>query len=307
MRPSLEQLRHLVALDETRHFTRAAARCHIAQPPFSRSIRRLEEIVGVALVSRERGAIGLTPAGRTLAGRARDILAALDDALRAAQADAAGRRRLRIGLVEYAYSLIAPTGLDAFAQTVPDYSIEPLDQPDHQPDAALLSGALDMAFAAVSSPDTTAWPEGVNATPIITEPLAAIVSRDHRLAEADAAPLGEIAGERLIAFARNHAPTVYDAAVEALAADGASPRVELEVEMLQTMLNGVRSLNGVGLAPLSVRSHDLPDVTVVPLSGARVPAVSLILLWLAAEEQPVFRSFAEWMRENIRTGSSEAA
>ena len=77
----LRQLRYLVALDDERHFTRAAARLHIAQPALSQQIRRLEDEVGVALVDRTTRHVALTPAGELLVGqRARRALAEVDAA-----------------------------------------------------------------------------------------------------------------------------------------------------------------------------------------------------------------------------------
>jgi DNA-binding transcriptional LysR family regulator len=39
----IKQLKFLVALDETRHFGQAAARCHVTQPTLSMRLRQLED------------------------------------------------------------------------------------------------------------------------------------------------------------------------------------------------------------------------------------------------------------------------
>src|SRR5947209_10668379 len=74
----LRQLRYLVALDEERNFTRAAAREHIAQPALSQQVRRLEEEVGLALVDRTTRRGSMTDAGRSLVARARRVLAEVE-------------------------------------------------------------------------------------------------------------------------------------------------------------------------------------------------------------------------------------
>ena len=91
----LRQLRYLVALAEERHFTRAAAREHIAQPALSQQIRRLEEEVGLALVERTTRQVTITAAGELLVGRARRILSEVD----AAQTELQGLRGIEAGHV----------------------------------------------------------------------------------------------------------------------------------------------------------------------------------------------------------------
>ena len=49
---NLRDLEYLVALEETRHFGRAAERCHVSQPTLSAQLRKLEEFLGVELVER---------------------------------------------------------------------------------------------------------------------------------------------------------------------------------------------------------------------------------------------------------------
>src|SRR3954451_20363019 len=64
----LRQLEYLVALDRERHFGRAAAACHAAQPTLSAGIRSLERELGVPLVRRGREFDALTPEGELILG-----------------------------------------------------------------------------------------------------------------------------------------------------------------------------------------------------------------------------------------------
>ena len=65
----LASLRYLAALDEHKHFGRAAMACHITQPALSNALRALEEEFGCAIVKRGRSFGGFTAEGeRVLAG-----------------------------------------------------------------------------------------------------------------------------------------------------------------------------------------------------------------------------------------------
>src|SRR5438093_1081121 len=92
----LRQLRYLVALDEERNFTRAAAREHIAQPALSQQIRRLEEELGLALVDRTTRRVVMSDAGVALVARARRILSEVD-AGRAGEEFISDRAGARLG------------------------------------------------------------------------------------------------------------------------------------------------------------------------------------------------------------------
>lgn len=104
----LDAYRYLAALEQHRHFGRAASACHITQPALSNALRALEEHLKVAIVRRGRQYEGLTPEGEQVLATAHRVLheqELLQQAL-AGSADAP-RGRLVIGTVPTALPIAA--------------------------------------------------------------------------------------------------------------------------------------------------------------------------------------------------------
>lgn len=108
----LRHLRYFLAVAEERHFGRAAARLHMAQPPLSQQVRRLEEELGVILLRRTTRRVDLTPAGEAYLARVRTILDAVEAAgQEARRIDSGLEGRLVLGCVGSAtYSLLPQPG-----------------------------------------------------------------------------------------------------------------------------------------------------------------------------------------------------
>ncbi len=95
----LRHLRCFVVLAEELHFTRAAERLHIEQPPLSRAIKELEDELGVTLFDRDRRGTRLTVAGAAFLQDTRRLFTVLEQARENARAIAAGLRgSLRIAI-----------------------------------------------------------------------------------------------------------------------------------------------------------------------------------------------------------------
>ncbi|KQR57888.1 LysR substrate-binding domain-containing protein [Acidovorax sp. Leaf160] len=93
----LAAMRYLVALDEHRHFGRAAQACHITQPALSNALRALEQEFGVVIVQRGRAFAGLTHEGDAVVAAARRMLhdtEVLRRELRSTEASPQGRLRM---------------------------------------------------------------------------------------------------------------------------------------------------------------------------------------------------------------------
>lgn len=100
-------LQQFIDVAEELHFNRAAQRLHMAQPPLSQAIRRLEREMGLALFERTNRSVALTPAGAAFAHTARQILQALDDGVARTQRVAQGLE----GLLTLTFINIAPEAL----------------------------------------------------------------------------------------------------------------------------------------------------------------------------------------------------
>ena len=89
------ELAYFVAVAETLHFSQAAERLGITQPPLSRAIAHLERRVGVPLLERTTRQVRLTAAGEVFLAECRTLLAAMDTAVRKAR-NAAGQQRVTV-------------------------------------------------------------------------------------------------------------------------------------------------------------------------------------------------------------------
>ena len=75
----LRDLEYLDAIEQHRHFGKAASACYVSQPTLSGQLMKLEEQLGLQLVERHRHNVMLTPAGEKLVIDARKVLNAAQD------------------------------------------------------------------------------------------------------------------------------------------------------------------------------------------------------------------------------------
>ena len=94
----LDKLKGFVAVGEELHFTRAAqTRLHVSQPWLSRSVKSLENKLGVHLFERHSRHVELTPPGRRLLYGARKIIHDFDRIVSAVVRERKDNGRLTIG------------------------------------------------------------------------------------------------------------------------------------------------------------------------------------------------------------------
>lgn len=196
---TLTQLRYLVALDEHRHFGRAAEACHVSQPTLSAQIRRLEEQLGVELVDRTRTPVAPTPVGRRVLARARRVLAEAD-AIPAllAEADAVAGD-LRVGVIPTLAPYLLPGLLPVLRARHPDLRLVVGEWTTAQVLDALEAGRLDAGLIATDD----ARP-GLVVERLFREPFVAYLGPGHPAAVRDRLRPEDLGGEGLRLLAEGH-------------------------------------------------------------------------------------------------------
>lgn len=202
----LRHLRYFLAVYEELHFGRAAERLHIAQPPLSQAIRKLEEALGVQLFLRTSRAVEPTPAGTALAEEARRVLAAFEFAVLETQRVGLGNVPLRIGC----HRVLPSRHLQRFLSTLKRHDGDLQTEVTHlwgleQVDR-LRAGQLDLGIFL-----NTEEYSGIEYEPLFPgEEIHAFVPADHTLATKDVITPGDVAGEIQLSLPREVNPAFYD-------------------------------------------------------------------------------------------------
>jgi DNA-binding transcriptional LysR family regulator len=202
----LRHLRYFLAVFEELHFGRAAQRLHIAQPPLSQAIRKLEGELGVRLFDRTSRAVSPTPAGNVLAEEARKTLASFEFAVTETRQVDDGELPLRIGCLLH----LPSSRLERLLTELKKHDGELRTDVAHllvrTQVEALRSGRLDLGVLWHSEDF-----RDLEYAPLFPSgELRAFVPAGHPLADEAVLTPESLASETLIVFPREANPVFYD-------------------------------------------------------------------------------------------------
>src|SRR5215218_7824981 len=195
---NLRQLRYLVALADERHFTRAAAREHVAQPALSQQIRSLERELGQPLVERTTRKVAMTQAGEVLVARARRALSELDAAQAELQSLAGVQAgRLSVGAMHTMGPVDLSLLLATFHDRYPAIELTVREQSSEELATMLRDDEIDVAFLSVTEHIQS---RGLTLRPLVSEELVVVLPIEHPLAGDELLRLRDLVDEPFISF-----------------------------------------------------------------------------------------------------------
>jgi DNA-binding transcriptional LysR family regulator len=289
---TLEQLRGFVAVAEELHFGRAAARLQMTQPPLSRSIQKLERVVGAQLLERDNRRVELTAAGQVFLGEATRLLSLADTAPELARRVSSGSRGvLRIGFT--AASTYGTLGrlLNDIGTGLPGIALDLQEMVTREQVAALLNEEVDLGLA---RPPFDA--ETFGSRLLVREPLLVAVPAGHRLLglsrDVRASDLG---AEPVVMHSPTKARYFYDLVVSVVPA--ASHNAVHTVSQVLTMLWLVAAGRGIAFVPASAAQLPIDGVYFLPLDTPVPEPVELHLLWMRDSRNPALWRVLELLQD----------
>jgi DNA-binding transcriptional LysR family regulator len=291
----LRHLRYFVAVAEERHFGRAAARLHIAQPPLSQQIRRFEAELGEPLLYRTTRSVELAPAGEVLLDRAREILAAVDAAIDDARRAARGEYgRLAVGFTGSSTYELLPALAAALRRELPGVVLDlrgELLTPAQV--ARLVDGTLDLGLLRPPVRE-----RDLSLEVLRSEPLVAVLPESHPLADSEAVALERLEHEPFVTYPSHFRSVLHDAVEDACAAHGFKPLAAHEVAETATLVSFVAAGLGVSLVPASVRNMTVHGAVYRPLADDAT-RVELAVAWRRADDRPVLARALDVIRREL--------
>ncbi len=290
----LRQLRYLVALAEELNFTRAAARCHVSQPPFSRAIRDLELQIGARLFDRDKHRVALTPAGASMVEDARKSLALLDEGARRAQRTAAGYSgTLTFGFGGSTVYSLLPALVASFREIAPDVLIAFKAMPVLSQIEALRDGIIDVGILRLPVFD-----EMVSTQFVYAEPLVVALPSGHALLGSSAAvTIDQLAASPFVTYEPTRGFNFHADLLALCSLANFAPNIVHLAPTTEAVVGIVACGEGVAILPASAERLRMRGVAFRPLDVVSAPAnlgvVRFGLAWRRDFDTAILRRFLE--------------
>lgn len=289
----LRRIRHFVVLAEMLNFRRAAEHLHMAQPPLSVSIQKLEAQLGTKLFLRSTNGVTLTPSGRAALVEARRLLFHGTKFIDAAQGASNGTGgTLHVGFVGSTIYGMLQKLVPLYRSSYPGVELILREATSAGIVQMMDDDALDIGLV------RTPLLQGSKATlvPLQHDEFIAALPRGNHLAGKGELALRDLADESFIMYTRTEAAGLHSAAMLACQHAGFLPRITQEAVQIQTLLALVESGLGVALVPSVMQRFISDKIVYRRLSDLPVVAAIGLALMYRSEMESVaaqrFRSLA---------------
>jgi LysR family transcriptional regulator, benzoate and cis,cis-muconate-responsive activator of ben and cat genes len=296
--PTIRQLQCFLAVAEELSFRQAADRLNMSQPPLTRQIQNLENLLGAPLFARDTHSVSLTPQGRALCDAIGPLLVELGNVIDRICSTRDEPNLLRLGVTTVVDPSIFPRFDQALAAQGLNIKVDVerllcrrlIDLLDTKQIDLALIGNLNLV------------PETIVLEDLYSEPFMLAISSAHPVARKRSVTFDDIRDLPLFWFHRSGCPQFFDYCESYFASAGYAPERLPEPEDLHVLLSLVAQGQGVALAPKSLQIVTRQGVTYAPFEPeiARRLYVTIALARRAGENSNTVLAAARIIADAVR-------
>lgn len=197
---TLQQLEYILAVNQFRHFAKAAEYCRVAQPTLSAMIQKLEEELDTRIFDRSQQPVCPTPVGIHIIEQAQNILVQanrIKNIIEEEKHSLTGT--FKLGILPTVAPYLLPRFFPQLMKKYPDLDIRVVEMKTNDIKKALQTGEIDAGIVA-----SLAGMEELQQTPLFYEQFFAYVSREDALFNNEVIRTSDLNGEQLWLLDEGH-------------------------------------------------------------------------------------------------------
>lgn len=265
-----QQLSYFLAVARSNNFTRAAEELGVSQSSLSRSIQKLERQIGEPLFDRNPRSVTLTELGELLAGRAKQILALVEDTF-AELSESGAHGRVRLAVIPTIAPYLLPSVLSDFAQAYPNVSV--VVQEDTTQNILKLCNRGEIDLAILALPITTKYLE---VEPLFDEELVLVMPNGHELEKKKRIRLADVQEFPFVMLDQAHC--LSDNIADFCQRESIQPISIERTSQLATVQELVSLKHGISMVPKMAQKLDQSDRRIYRSFSGEKPHRTIALL-----------------------------
>ena len=197
---TLQQLEYILAVNQFRHFAKAAEYCRVTQPTLSAMIQKLEEELDTRIFDRSQQPVCPTPVGIHIIEQAQNILVQanrIKNIIEEEKLSLTGT--FKLGILPTVAPYLLPRFFPQLMKKYPDLDIRVVEMKTNDIKKALQTGEIDAGIVA-----SLAGMEELQQTPLFYEQFFAYVSREDALFNNEVIRTSDLNGEQLWLLDEGH-------------------------------------------------------------------------------------------------------
>lgn len=268
---TLRDLYYLVMLAECQHFGKAANACYVSQPALSMQIKKLEHLLNVTLLERNKKSMLFTDIGFRIAEKAKIILQQVDEIREmAALANNPFHGELKIGIIPTLAPYFLPRMTPVITDTLPQLILHLTEEKTERLLEWLTEGKLDAVIIASANPE-----ENFIHTPLFQEEFMLVMKTGHPLSKKKSVAPNNLAREKIFLLEEGHC--LREQALTFCTNHHADECKNFRATSLETLRHMVASGAGITLMP-KIACFNTTGVCYRPFEKPK-PSRNIAMLW----------------------------